>query len=232
MSRRARAATFTVAAIGCAALAAVATSRYSTTAAGSYGPLRQVVIARSPLKPGTLIVPSLASSLELRRVPARFVPPGALGDPSAALGRETAVAIPPGSYLLASELRLPAPVRPPGPVLARGRRPVEIAVSGAGSLLGGLAGASPTHVDVVVTAEPAGSGSGRTYVAAENVRLLALRPGPGGSASGAPAAATLALTRIQALQLIEAENFARQVRLLPRPASAVVTGSAPRAADR
>jgi hypothetical protein len=50
------------------------------------------------------------------------------------------------------------------------------------------------------------------------VRLLALReqrpvaPGPSGGW-----AATLALTRRQALELIEAESFARAIRLLPRP---------------
>ncbi|MFN8161499.1 MAG: hypothetical protein U0R52_10720 [Solirubrobacterales bacterium] len=70
-------------------------------------------------------------------------------------------------------------------------------------------------MDVVVTSEPTGPGPGRTYVAAPAVALLGLSPGPGG------AAATLALTRGQALRLIAAENFARQVTLLPRPGRSV-----------
>jgi hypothetical protein len=75
---------------------------------------------------------------------------------------------------------------------------------------------------VVVTTEPGpGGGAGRTYIAAEGVRLLDLRSGGAGSA-GLPGAdpsswvATLALTRSQALRLIQAESFARAVRLIAR----------------
>jgi Flp pilus assembly protein CpaB len=78
-------------------------------------------------------------------------------------------------------------------------------------------------VDVIVTTEPnAGGGPGRTYVAAEEVKLLALRRGGarGGDEPaptfGAGWTATLALTRPQAVKLIQAESFARQVRLIPR----------------
>jgi hypothetical protein len=106
------------------------------------------------------------------------------------------------------------------PRLANGRRPVEIAVSGGEALL--ASGGSPqgSAVDVVVTTEPRGPGPGRTYVAAAGVRMLALTqqdptaPGPAAGWS-----ATLALTRSEALRLIEAESFAHSVRLLPRPGS-------------
>jgi hypothetical protein len=98
-------------------------------------------------------------------------------------------------------------------LLPLGRRPVEIAVGGAGALLSAGPAPGGAKVDVIVTSEPAGAGPGRTYVAAADVPLLALRPGPEG-ASG-PAAATLALTRGQALKLIAAESFARRVTLLP-----------------
>jgi hypothetical protein len=100
---------------------------------------------------------------------------------------------------------------------------VEISVTGAGAL-GASPGGSPTEVDVVVTSEPGpGGGPGRTYVAAESVALLDLRSsadlGAGGDdlASPGPASsvATLALTRAQALRLIQAESFARSVRLIP-----------------
>ena len=97
----------------------------------------------------------------------------------------------------------------PGPRLANGRRPVEIAVSGAEALA--VAGVDPvgSRVDVVVTTEPSGSAAGRTYVAAAAVPLLALGPGAEGPGPGASAAATLGLTRAQALRLIAAESFAR-----------------------
>lgn len=69
------------------------------------------------------------------------------------------------------------------------------------------------RVDVVVTSEPGGSGRGRTYVAAAGVPLLALKPEAEGPGSGI-AAATLGLTKGQALRLIAAESFARKVTLL------------------
>jgi Flp pilus assembly protein CpaB len=162
---------------------------------------------------------SLSKLLEVRRVPARFVPPGTLPIAEAALGRAPAAPIPAGSYVLAAQLRAPGARKGSrGLRLAEGRRPVEIAVSGGEALLAG--GGSPlgSVVDVVVTAEPGGLGPGRTYVAAAGVTLLALtrqEPTAPGPATGW--SATLALTRAQALRLIAAESFARGVRLLPRP---------------
>jgi Flp pilus assembly protein CpaB len=207
-------------AAGCAALAGTIANGYGASVAASFGPLRPVVVARGELSAGQPIGPRvLADRLELRRVPARFVPTGAISMPQAALGREPAAVIPAGSYLLAAQLRVPeASGGGQGPGLASGRRPVEIAISGGEALF--AAGASPegSHVDVVVTTEPRGPGPGHTYVAAAAVQLLGLRkqepvgPGPASGWS-----ATLALTRSEALRLIEAESFARGVRLLARP---------------
>jgi pilus assembly protein CpaB len=84
------------------------------------------------------------------------------------------------------------------------------------------------------------NGSGRTFLALENVELLALggsgsggsggaSSSSGGAGSGAAAddgagaagrasaTATLRVTLRQAVYLTAAENFAREVRLLPRP---------------
>lgn len=76
-------------------------------------------------------------------------------------------------------------------------------------------------MDVVVTTEPGpGDGGGRTYVAAEGVKLLALSQAGDAAASdyaataGDQSTATLALTKAQALRLIQAESFARAVRLI------------------
>lgn len=220
MSRRARAVAFLVLATGCAALAATVANGYGSSLAQSFGPLREVVIARRNLPAGKPIGPGqLSTSLEVRRIPARFVPPGALSAPQQTLGQEPATVLPAGSYVTAAQLRPPRADRATGgPRLGHGHRPVEIAVSGGEALL--VAGGSPrgSRVDVVVITEPRGPGPGHTYVAAAGVRLLALTqqdlagPGPTGGWS-----ATLALTRGQALRLIEAESFARGVRLLPRP---------------
>jgi Flp pilus assembly protein CpaB len=116
---------------------------------------------------------------------------------------------------------VPGPKQGPAPELGAGLRPVEISVSGGGALAE-LGSAKGQRVDVVVTNESS-TGSGKTYIAAANVKLLALEQGGGlgQEGEGAPGEwlATLAVTREQALRLIDAESFARSVRLLPRLAS-------------
>ena len=212
MSRRARAVVF----LGLAALAAIAGAAalagYGSRVAGGYGPLRSVVVLVDGMPAGRRIDFAGASQgLEVRRVPVRFVPPGTLSDPSAAVGLVPRGPLPAGSYLLAGQLGPPRAARRPG--LGGGRHPVEIAVSGAGALLA-LGRAQGSRVDVVVTTEPDGPGPGRTYVAAAAVPLLALGPGEDGGPGGL-AAATLGLRRRQALRLIAAESFARKITLLP-----------------
>lgn len=216
MSRRGRALAFLLAAAFAAAAAAAIADGYGDSVVRGYGELRPVVVAAAELRADRAIDPEVASEqLEVRRVPVRFVPPGALQAPAEAVGLVPAAAVPAGSYLLAAQLRPPRSGRP-GTILGHGRRPVEIAVSGAGALL--ASGVQPvgTRVDVVVTTEPSGAGDGRTYVAAPAVPLLGLAPGAEGAVDGGTAAATLGLTRSQALRLIAAENFARQITVLPR----------------
>jgi Flp pilus assembly protein CpaB len=220
MSRRARAIAFGVVAAVCAAIAASIADGYGTRVAGQFGDLRPVVVTAAELAAGESIGPGDIGRLEVRRVPVRFVPPDALGSPEEAAGRAPATPVPAGSYLVASQLREPRAERRRRPTLAGDRSPVEIAVTGAEALA--ATGDSPegTRVDVVVTTEPGPGANGRTRIAAEGVELLSLREGgSGGSEPGlAPAGdwrATLALTRPEALRLIQAENFARQVRLMP-----------------
>jgi Flp pilus assembly protein CpaB len=214
MSRRARAAVFLVLALLAAAAAAAVVAGYGSSVARGYGPLRPVVVLEASLPAGRPIGPrEVTSSLGVRRVPERFVPAGALAVPADALGLVLRGPAPGGSYLLAAQLRPPRPPRRPG--LGGGRRPVEISVSGAGALLA-LGRPAGTRVDVVVTAEPSGPGPGRTYVGASGVPLLALGPGEDGPGPGGTSAATLGLTRPQALRLIAAESFARKLTLLPQ----------------
>lgn len=215
MSRRVRAVGFLLAALFAAAAAAAIANGYGDRVVSGYGQLRPVLVASGNLAAGKPIDPEVATEdLEVRRVPVRFTPPGALSAPAEAVGLVPAAPVPAGSYLLAAQLH---PPRADGPLagLEGGRRPVEIAVGGAGALeaLGGPPVGS--KVDVVVTTEPSGSGDGRTYVAAPGVPLLGLGPG-GEGVEGETATATLGLTRPQALRLIEAESFARRVTLIPR----------------
>jgi Flp pilus assembly protein CpaB len=212
MRRRGRAAAFLAAAVLAAVAAGALADGYGRSVVRGYGELRPVLVAVDDLRAGEAIDPrTAAGGLEVRRVPVRFAPPAALAAAPEALGLVPAVTIPAGSYLLASQLRTPRARS--GGRLGRGRRPVEIAVSGAGAL--SALGVQPvgSRVDVVVTTEPNGSGDGRTYVAASAVPLLALGPGAEGGAG--EATATLGLTRPQALRLIAAESFARRVTVLP-----------------
>ena len=210
-------------AVGCAVLAAVIANGYGTSVAGPVlGELRPVLVASRDLAPGAVIdAHDLGRRIEVRRVPASFVPPDALASVGDAVGRAPAAPLPAGSYLLDSQLELPHRHESDHPQLAHGLRPVEIAVTGADALA--AAGGSPQgmRVDVVVTTEPDVGDDGRTFIAARSVELLALSEtgGAGGGEEGLGSAAawsaTLALTRDQALRLIQAENFARQVRLMP-----------------
>lgn len=216
MSRRARAIGFGLLALLAAALAAAIVDGYRSRAVHEYGPLRSVVVVERGLRPGSPLALGDVGGLTQRRVPVRFVPSGALQAPTEALGLEPTAAVPAGSYLLAAQLRPPRRATDgPGPALAGDRRPVEIGVSGAEALLATDASPHDSRVDVIVTTEPSGAGAGRTYVAATDVPLLALGPGADGPGPGGIAAATLGLTKRQALRLIAAESFARKLTLLP-----------------
>jgi pilus assembly protein CpaB len=215
MSRRARACGFLLAALFAAAGAAAIADGYSDSVVRGYGELRPVLVASGDLPAGKPIDAEAATEqLEVRRVPIRFAPPGALAAPPEAIGLVPGAPIPAGSYLLAAQLRPPRAASPSGD-LGQGRRPVEIAVSGAGALMAFGSDPVGSDVDVVVTTEPSGAGDGRTYIAAAGVPLLGLGPGAEGPGSET-ATATLGLTRDQALRLIAAESFARRVTVIPR----------------
>jgi Flp pilus assembly protein CpaB len=199
----------------CAILAAAVAGSYRSRVEGRYGSLRPVVVASAKLRAGEPIgVDGAGASLVIRRVPARFVPPGALTRVDDALGRAPGATIPAGSYVLGAQLELPRPVRHGAPDVGQGRRPVEVAVAGAEALT--VAGEPPegSRVDVVVARQAGLGSSARAYIAATNLKLLALRS-PAGPGEGW--SATLAVTEQQALSLIGAQSAGREIRLLPRP---------------
>jgi len=213
VSRRGRALAFLLAALVCAALAATVAGRYRSRVEGRYGPLRPVVVASAELPAGRAIdVAGAGSALTVRRVPASFVPPGALTSPSDALGRAPDATIPAGSYLLAAQLAIPRAETRRAPGLGEGLRPVEVAVAGAEALTVGEGAPEGRRVDVVISRQAGLGRSARAYIAATAVRVLALR-GPGGPGEGW--SATLAVTERQALTLIGAQSAGREIRLLP-----------------
>jgi Flp pilus assembly protein CpaB len=216
VSRRVRAVAFLFLTLAAAALAAGIADGYGASVARGFGPLRPVVVVADDLHPKRPLGPAqVARMLEVRRVPTRFAPPDALADPAEALGLIPVAPTPSGSYLLASQLHPPHPRTVGRPPLEGDRHPVEIVVSGARALLAAGPAPAGATVDVVVTSEPSGRGPGRTYVAAAGVPLLALGTGSEGPGPGGTSAATLALTKAQALRLIAAESFARKLTLLP-----------------
>jgi pilus assembly protein CpaB len=189
------------AAATCAGLAASSVSRYTNDVRAQVGPLVPVVVAHDDIPAG-----SAARSLELRHVPARFAPPGALRSVAEAAGYRAAVGLRRGDYVTASSL---AVRRDPPEAAASGGRLVEISISGAGSLADALeAGA---HVDVLITTDR-GGGPGRTYLALQDAELVGFAPAAGGRAS-----ATLRVSLRHAVLLAAAQNFARELRLVPRP---------------
>jgi Flp pilus assembly protein CpaB len=218
--RRRRAIAFAAAAALCAGLAAGAAGRYRAFDASQFGELRPVLVTTRPLPAHRRLGRrALAEAIEVRRVPERFLPADTLDEPSEILGRAPSVTVPPQAYVVASAFQRATRHPQPRPDVGRGEQAVEIAVSGAGTLASAPSG---HRVDVVVTSEPGATGAGRTYVAASGVRLLDLRPANGPAVPVGPAqaadswTATLALTRAQALRLIQAESFARSLRLIGR----------------
>jgi pilus assembly protein CpaB len=202
--RRRRALTLLGLALVCGWLAASEVRGSERRARQSLGPMATAVVARQDLAAGKPIV---AGQLAPRSVPARFLPPDALASAADAVGLRAAVALPRGAYVTASQLGSGAQAATPS--LAPGERAVAVTAAGSATALGAPGG----RVDVLVTTGARGSGHGRTYLAIQDVQLLALRPG--GDADHVTA--TLRVSVRQAVYLTAAQNFAQEVRLLPRP---------------
>ncbi|MGH2746251.1 MAG: Flp pilus assembly protein CpaB [Thermoleophilaceae bacterium] len=180
------------------------------------GPLVPVVVAAHDIPPDE---PLRARDMAVEQVPARFVPPDALGAPARLAGARTAVPVLAGAYITTGVLR-GAEAAGDGP-LKPGERAVELAVAGGAALA--LAGPG-SRVDVLVSTRRH-DGAGRTFVALEDVALLDLRPAAGGDfpveetvdQPEATALATLRVTARQAVYLTAAQSFAHEIRLLIRP---------------
>jgi pilus assembly protein CpaB len=183
------------------------------------GPEVDVLAAAHDLRAGARIG---RDALALRRVPARFVPPGALGSAAGVVGARLAVPVRAGGYLEAGLFAGTEDERDGGRI-RRGERAVTVEVAGGAALTGLTPGA---RVDVLVSTEP-GAGGGRTVMALAGAELLrvgevAARPyadsdGAEAPSGGATVLATLRVTVRQAIYLTAADNFAAEIRLLSRP---------------
>lgn len=177
------------------------------------GGLVDVVVAREPIGAGERVS---MGSLAIRRVPARFAPDATTGTPQAVVGRRAAVDIPADADLNAGMI-VHEDADPAGPDVRRGERVSEIVALGSPELV--IPG---SRVDVLVTPEPAAGAAGEAVLALENVEVIAATAVGAGEApagKGAPGpriAASLRVTLRQAVYLAAAQDFARELRLLPR----------------
>ena len=178
------------------------------------GGLVDVVVAREPIAAGDRIRPSM---LAIRRVPRRFAPAGTTGVPQALVGRRAAIDIPADTDLTAGMVGGDG-TGPTGPPVARGERIASVTALGSPELV-----VPGSRVDVLVTPEPADGAPGEAVLALEDVEVVAAAVA---SADDAPAAskattgprvvASLRVTLRQAVYLAAAQDFARELRLLPR----------------
>jgi pilus assembly protein CpaB len=183
------------------------------------GPTVEVLVAARDLAAGSRVA---GRAIALRRVPTRFVPPDVLTSPGDVAGARVAVPVAAGSYLSAGLFAGTGGGANEGGI-RRGERAVTVEVAGGIAAAGLEAGA---RVDVLVSTEPASGGGGRTQLALAGAELL--RVGESASSgypdsnapenpTGPTALATLRVTLRQAIYLAAADNFAREIRLLPRP---------------
>ncbi|HEU0018876.1 MAG TPA: Flp pilus assembly protein CpaB [Thermoleophilaceae bacterium] len=218
-TRRRRGVVLLVLALACGALAASEVGDRVSEVEGRIGVPVPIVVAARDIQPGAELS---RSDLRLSHVPQRFAPPDAPSSPDQAIGLHTAGPVAAGSPITAGVVGAAAGDDDPG-ALQRGERAVEVTVAGGSALIEtGIPGA---RVDILVSTDP-GDGPGSSFVALEDVELLALAPG---AASDAPldadlspaaattAVATLRATLRQAVYLTAAQSYAREIRLLPRP---------------
>ncbi|MEA2233473.1 MAG: pilus assembly protein CpaB [Solirubrobacteraceae bacterium] len=181
------------------------------------GDLVDVVVAREPIHAGSPVRPT---ALAVRRVPRRFAPADAIGSPRALSGLRAAVDIPQHTDLTPAMVGAGRPA-PLGPSIGRGERAAEVVGLGSPELV-----TPGSRVDVLVTPEPGSGEAGAAVLALEDVEVLAVAPaqgedGPASTAKAAPGTrinAALRVTLRQAVYLAAAQDFAREIRLLPRAA--------------
>jgi pilus assembly protein CpaB len=178
------------------------------------GDLVDVVVAREPIAAGTAV---RARDLAVRRVPRRFAPAGGVGSPKTFVGLRAATDIAPGRDLVAARFgdgRAP----PLAAAIRRGERVAQVVALAAPELV-----TAGSRVDVLVTPEPRAGADGEAVLALEDVEVLAAVPADaagsaGRAAPGGRVAASLRVSLRQAIYLAAAQDFARELRLLPRSA--------------
>lgn len=172
-----------------------------------------VVVARTPIRAGQRVT---VAALAIRSVPARFAPRGATGEPRQFVGQRARIPIPADTDL-APEMVGGEDAHPAGPPVGRGERVAQVVALAAPQLV--VAG---SRVDLLVTPEPRGDQPGHALLALEDIEVIAATQFGGEQADGAKGAAgprvaaSLRVTLRQAVYLAAVQDFARELRLLPR----------------
>jgi pilus assembly protein CpaB len=202
----------------CAGLAVSAVDRYADEVEARVGPLVPVVVATGDIARGRTVTRRVASTLLAeRQVPQRFAPPGALRSRADAVGFAVAAGLATGDYVSGLQLRASR-----GPARGRARwsgdaRIVEVGVAGTSTMSDVLRGGS--IVDVLITTER-GRSAPRTLLALQRVPVVGFDPGASGSLGEggreSDGRVTLRVTLRQAVLLTAADNFAREIRVVPR----------------
>jgi len=218
-TRRRRGVVLLVLALACGALAASEVGDRVSEVEGRIGVPVPIVVAARDIAPGAELS---RSDLRISHVPRRYAPPDAPTSPEQAIGLHAAGPVATGSPITAGVVGTDASGDDPG-ALRRGERAVEVAVAGGATLI--ETAVPGARVDILVSTDP-GDGPGSSFVALEDVELLALAPGSSTETSldadlsagaATSAVATLRTTLRQAVYLTAAQSYAREIRLLPRP---------------
>jgi pilus assembly protein CpaB len=200
VTRRRRACLLLGLAIVLGALAASNVSHREAALRAQLGPLTEVVVARKDLPARRVL--SL-SDLGVRAVPSRYAPTGEPVFAAALAGHRLAVPVAAGAPVTADLLEREP--RTPETSVRRGERAVDVIAAGSAQAV--VEGA---HVDVVVTAEH------RARLALTDVQVLAAHAAPAKDGQGPQVVATLRVSVEQAVYLVAAQSFARNIRLLVR----------------
>lgn len=181
------------------------------------GPSTTVVVAARALTVGA---PLTIEQLAVRSVPRRYAPRDAVDRPEMLVGLRPRIPIPAGH-----DVGTAAFDDGRTSVLRTGERIAEIvAVGDAATVRPGV------RVDLLVTRDR-GERAGATRLALENAEVVAVAPASGDGASGPRIAVSLRVTVRQAVYLAAAQNFASELRVLPRSPGDDADGAAGLAAS-
>jgi pilus assembly protein CpaB len=200
MTRRRRAAVLLGLAVLLGTLSATHMARREGALRAQLGPVTEVVVARRDLPARRVLA---LADLGVRAIPARYAPTSDPVFAAALAGHRLAVPVAAGAPV--SEDLLEHKPRTPEAAVRRGERAVDVVAAGSPQAI--VEGA---RVDVVVTTEH------RTRLALTDVEVLAAHAGPAKEGQGPQVVATLRAGTEQAVYLVAAQSFARNIRLLVR----------------